>query len=169
MTFTLKLPRGIPAGSKPYHDFECGVEAINEDWWQRISGARTMLVQRPDTLLKLWRFLHECAHLKMHRSVAPGTSYHLVELEADRYARDAIRDAGIEISGKFLCVRKEYLYSELLADLRAGYDMSPGIVEYMGWSEQEGLELVAIMRKLPSTKKHLRSDFAEKSAALCDH
>jgi hypothetical protein len=122
-----------------------------------IPDAGIMMVHRPDTLLWLWRFLHECAHVKLHKNIPRTTPYHWIELDAERYVLTAIRDAEIEISKRLLVDSQNYLYGELLADLRAGLEPASGIFEYLDMTEQQGSELVSEMRALPRTTEFLRN------------
>lgn len=112
-----------------------------------------IIVQRPDTLAKLKRFLHECAHTKIHRrSKHP---YHRLELEAEQYALAALAEAGLVIPESLLVDSKNRIYGELLADLRAGFEPAPGVFEYIDFSEAQAEELVTRMRALPRTNKFL--------------
>jgi hypothetical protein len=45
-----------------------------------------IMVHRPDTFERLRRFLHECAHCKLHAEALKETPYHWLELDAEQYA-----------------------------------------------------------------------------------
>ena len=120
-------------------------------------GLGVIFVPRPDTLPRLRIFLHECAHCKLHRETPRGTSYHQVELEAERYAFDAITEAGIQVSRHALERSQWLIYGELLADLRAGFDPAPGVFEYLDFSQERGERLLEHMRALPTSDRFLRN------------
>jgi hypothetical protein len=116
-----------------------------------------MMVRRPDTLYWLWRFLHECAHCKLHQSVSAGTPYHWIELDAERYVLEALASAGIEVNNRLLIDSQNYIFGELSADLRAGFDPATDVFEYLNMSEQRASEFVVQMRALPQTNQFLRN------------
>jgi hypothetical protein len=86
--------------------------------WRGIRGRSKpnegiIMVHRPDTLPWLWRFLHECAHVRLHKNIPITTPYHWLELDAERYALNAIRDAKIEIPERLLNDSRWYIQGEL--------------------------------------------------------
>jgi hypothetical protein len=91
-----------------------------------------IIVRRPDTLDHLRLFLHECAHCKLHQRVPPGTPYHWLELDAERYAFAALQKSGLEIPEKALEESRYYLFGELGADVRAGQELHPEVFDYIG-------------------------------------
>jgi hypothetical protein len=124
-------------------------------------GLKVIHVRRPDTLSRLWRFLHECGHCERHQKVPNGTPYHQLELEADQYAGDVILAEGLKIPERLLEERRDHVFSELLADLRAGYAPAPGVFAFIEMSETEAEKLVTDLRRLPVTRKFLRGSYYE--------
>jgi hypothetical protein len=125
----------------------------------------SVLSRRPDTMRKLWTFLHECGHSKLHRDLKRSIDvpYHSVELEAERYALEAIRAARIDISPKVLCSTHTYIFGELLGDVRAGFDPTEGVFEYLEETAfhdpectvEAGKKYVERVRSLPRTTAYL--------------
>jgi hypothetical protein len=121
-----------------------------------IPDVRMIATPRPDTLTRLWRFLHECAHVKMHQSPAKHMSYHWLELDAERYAYMALHQAGIKIPERRIQESRWHIRYELTADLRAGFKPAPGVFEYLEWGEQKATAYVAHIQSLPQTFAFLR-------------
>jgi hypothetical protein len=96
-----------------------------------------IMVRRPDTLDRLRLFLHECGHCKLHQRVRPGTPYHWLELDAERYAFAALQKGGLEIPEKTLEESRYYLFGELGPAVRAGQELHPEVFDYIGpfWTE----------------------------------
>jgi hypothetical protein len=136
-------------------------------WASSAPNAGIILVQRPDTLPKLKRFLHECAHVKLHKGLWPGARpYHSLELDAEKYAINAITQSGLQVSDRLLSSSICYIYGELLADLRARLEPAPGVFEFIGYSEAQAKELMQRMNALPPTTEFLRRSNSGEAVAL---
>jgi hypothetical protein len=125
-----------------------------------------VMSQKPNTISRLWRFLHECGHCKLHSNLrrSVDVAYHSIELEAERYAYDAIKSAGIEVSAKALRDSQDYISGELMADARAGFQPAEGVFEYLSLFEDESSDYyvadylrdrVAEILSGPRTVEHL--------------
>ena len=131
-------------------------DAASVNFNGRSFPARGMIiVRRPDSLYRLRIFLHECAHCKLHRNLYPGTPYHQLELDAERYAFAALKTAGLD-SWRLSVRSQDYIFGELNADLRAGFKPAPGVFEYIGFTPEEAERHLAKMRSLPKTTAFLR-------------
>jgi hypothetical protein len=122
-----------------------------------LPAAGIIMVHRPDTLKRLWRFLHECGHVHLHRHTPLDTPSHKLELDANQYAQKALEEAGLGAAIEALKRESQSnVFCELGADLRAGFSPATGVFDYVGMNQDEAKEYVARLASLPRTTKFLR-------------
>ena len=61
-----------------------------------------MQVPSPDTLGRLWVWLHKCYHMENHRHVWPGQPPSRQEAEADLYALETLERYGITVPSQVI-------------------------------------------------------------------
>jgi hypothetical protein len=77
-----------------------------------------MVAPRPFTRKALYIFLHECAHFVLH--VNTREPKHVRELEAEKWAHQRMRDAGIAVPRSMTTRAKHHVPHKVLQAMRRG-------------------------------------------------
>jgi hypothetical protein len=76
---------------------------------------------RPVTRKSLYIFLHECAHAHLHRDSGMwGKPRHVIEMEAERWAHERMREHGIAVPRSQTKRAKQYVASQIGRDVAGG-------------------------------------------------
>jgi hypothetical protein len=73
---------------------------------------------RPVTRKGLYIFLHECGHAHLHRD--GGKARHVMEMEAERWAHDRMREHGIAVPRSQTKRAKQYVAWQIRRDIAGG-------------------------------------------------
>lgn len=90
-----------------------------------------MFCPRPVTREGLYVYLHECAHIKLH--YGKRRPRHVEELEAERWAQEKMREAGIAVPREMLWQSKNFIRDAIETALRYGAKrIDPAAARYAG-------------------------------------
>jgi hypothetical protein len=130
--------------------------------WDAINNA--IIIRKPKTIGNFWLFLHECGHSKLHKNLCFAGDikrfppYHVAEVEAEFYAYQAMRKAGISVPDEVLCGSVSHVMSEAIADACAGFPVSQKVLAYCKLCKTECLlQLLKKVKEVPRTTEMLSS------------
>ena len=98
-------------------------EGYTIEYRKSLSGrhwGKRKLIQalRPVTRKALYIFLHECAHAHLHRG--HRKKVHLMEMEAEKWAHEKMREHGIAVPRKMTTRAKAYVGRKIAAAIARG-------------------------------------------------
>jgi hypothetical protein len=85
-------------------------------------GSRKLIrAPRPITRRALFVFLHECGHAHLHRDGGQwGKSRHVIEMEAERWAHERMRENGIAVPRLESVCAKQNVARQIRRDIAGG-------------------------------------------------
>jgi hypothetical protein len=118
-------------------------------------AAAEMIVPRPDSIENLLVYLHECAHFVLHRN-DETTPVYLKEFQAETWARDKIRRAGITLPDELLLGCRRRAANDIRCALKNGIQSLDSSVVDFAWICFEDFERPQI-RSLSAQTGFLKS------------
>jgi hypothetical protein len=117
-----------------------------------------VITRKPDTAGRLWLFLHECGHSKLHtpQQLTEVPVYHVGEVEAEHFVFKAMKKAKVEVPIEIIQGSVCHIIAEAVADICAGFKLSQLVLAYARLTGQEEiLSLIALAQECPRTTAFL--------------
>src|SRR5262245_55504070 len=119
----LQAARKAPADRSMAIAMQYVPEGYTVEYRKSLSGrhwGKRELIQapRPVTRKALYIFLHECAHAHLHRD--HRKKVHVMEMEAEKWAHEKMREHGIAVPRKMTTRAKAYVGRKIAATVARG-------------------------------------------------
>jgi hypothetical protein len=97
------------------------------------AGGYLLQAPYPNTLKRLYIFLHECAHAHLDHGHNGNTPRHVEELEAEMWAHDKMKGHGLEIPPEITAKARDYVAQKIVqAERRGAKNINPEAIKFAG-------------------------------------